>query len=218
MKLLAIILLFFTPFPTLVAYGTNATPHVVIDDSVWLYDEKGDKIFLLPESYYARINNLDEVYYYVTFNGVAGKVKKNEVRAIGYEFTATGTQTDLNVANEYTDFSGIQMKKSPDSKGENTLVIPTNATFTFLGVYPTESGETWYYVRYENSLGYVRDKWVTEVKISPFTPEIATSSTPQESGEIEETELSNEVKIIVVVGLVVVGIGTVALLFFKRKS
>ena len=218
MKLLAIILLFFTSFPTLVAYGTNATPHVVIDDSVWLYDEKGDKIFLLPESYYARINNLDEVYYYVTFNGVAGKVKKNKVRAIGYEFTATGTQTDLNVANEYTDFSGIQMKKSPDSKGENTLVIPTNATFTFLGVYPTESGETWYYVRYENSLGYVRDKWVTEVKISPFTPEIVTSSTPQESGEIEETELSNEVKIIVVVGLVVVGIGTVALLFFKRKS
>ena len=218
MKLLAIILLFFTSFPTLVAYGTNATPHVVIDDSVWLYDEKGDKIFLLPKSYYARINNLDEVYYYVTFNGVAGKVKKNEVRAIGYEFTATGTQTDLNVANEYTDFSGIQMKKSPDSKGENTLVIPTNATFTFLGVYPTESGETWYYVRYENSLGYVRDKWVTEVKISPFTPEIVTSSTPQESGEIEETELSNEVKIIVVVGLVVVGIGTVALLFFKRKS
>ncbi|MBR2479785.1 MAG: hypothetical protein IKB56_00580, partial [Clostridia bacterium] len=68
-----------------VAYADNSTPHVVIEADIWLYDDKGEKIFMLPKSYYARINNLDDTYYYVTFNGVAGKIKKNEVRAVGYE-------------------------------------------------------------------------------------------------------------------------------------
>ena len=219
MKLLILILILLCPAMPKVAYADNSTPHVVIDGDVWLYDEKGEKIFLLPSSYYARINNLDEVYYYVTFNGVAGKVKKNEVQAIGYEFTATGTQTDLNVSSEYSDFSGVQMKKYPDSQAESTLVIPTNSTFTFLGLYPTESGESWYYVKYENTRGYVRAQWVTEVSIAPFTPEVSITAPPQTQDETKgQIELTKEVKIIVVVSLVAVGMGTVALLFFKRSS
>lgn len=221
MKLLVLILILLESLVPIVARAENSTPHVVIDGDVWLYDEKGEKIFLLPPSYYARINNLDDVYYYVTFNGVAGKVKKNEVRAIGYEFTATGTQTELSVSDEYSDFSGIQLKKYADTQAETLITIPTQATFTFLGEYPSGSGEKWYFVKHENVTGYVRACWVTEVIITPFEPQIMdTPTATPPTTEQEKTELKKEVKIIVVVGLVVVGIATVGLLFgrFSDKS
>ena len=39
-------------------------PYVVIGENVWLLDvESGSRLFLLPETYYAKISNLDENFY-----------------------------------------------------------------------------------------------------------------------------------------------------------
>ena len=209
---------------TIVAIADNSTPHVEIVGTVWLYDERGEKIFLLPESYYARINNLDEVYYYVTFNGVSGKVKKNEVRALGYEFQATGTTADLTINGDFSDFYGLQLKKHPDTQSDSLLTIPLSAPFTFVGKYPTDSGETWYYVKYENVMGYVKASRTSAptLEIPTFTPEVATPPAPGDSQEEVKSELkeslSTELKIIIIVGLAVPAIAIVVLIFTKKRN
>ena len=212
------------PYNPPLALADNSTPHVAIDSDIWLYDDKGEKLFILPSSYYARINNLDDSYYYVTFNGVAGKVKKNEVRAIGYEYQATGTVADLTIHGDYADFYGLQLKKHPDSQADNLLTIPTNATFTFIGKYPSGTGETWYYVRYEGTLGYVKANRTSAptLEIPLFTPEI-TPPAEESNKKEEETPLissvdSTELKIIIIIGLTLPALGIVVLIFRKRKG
>ena len=220
--LLSALILFFSLCPT-VARAESDTPHIVIEGETWLYDEKGEKIFLLPITYYARINNLDEVYYYVTFNGVHGRVKKNEVRAVGYNYSVPSSAQDLTLKEEYADFSGIELKKYPDLSAETITSIPSKSTFTFLGKYPTASGEKWYYVRYENSLGYVKAERTNapDLNIPDFVPEIESSSNTEDGDEILEEEVvksldSTELKIIIIVGLAVPAVAIVVLLF-KRK-
>lgn len=222
------ILLFILPATAqnnVFARADNSTPHIVIEGDVWLYSDKGEKIFILPTSYYARINNLDDTYYYVTFNGVAGRVKKSEVRAVGYEFQATGTTADLNISSEYADFYGISLKKHPDSQADNLLTIPSGNSFTYIGTYPTDSGEKWYYVKYENVLGYLKASRTTapDMEIPLFTPEVST--TP-ESEEEDMKEVNNtikgvdskELKIIIIVGLALPAIGIVILIFKRKKG
>lgn len=205
-----------------VAYADNSTPHVVIEADIWLYDDKGEKIFMLPKSYYARINNLDDTYYYVTFNGVAGKIKKNEVRAVGYEFQATGTTADLTISSDYADFYGLQLKKHPDTQADNALTIPMNATFTFIGKYPSGTGETWYYVKYENTLGYVKANRTSapDLEIPLFTPEVSASPVPEEEEKkdsIISSIDSTELKIIIIAGLAIPAVAIVVLIFLHRR-
>lgn len=217
-----IIVLLTTLAPSPMASADNSTPHVAIDADIWLYDDKGEKLFMLPASYYARINNLDDSYYYVTFNGVAGKVKKNEVRAIGYEFQATGTTADLTIGSDYVDFYGLQLKKHADTQADSAITIPNNATFTFIGKYPTDTGETWYYVKYENLLGYVKASRTSAptLELPLFTPEVSAPVTEdiEEESHITSSVDSTELKIIIIAGLAIPAIGIVVLIFRKRKG
>ena len=65
---LPLLLLLFCVPAHAVCYAQD-TPFVVIEKDVWLLREDGERLFLLPETYYAPLVGIDETYYEVTFNG-----------------------------------------------------------------------------------------------------------------------------------------------------
>lgn len=217
----------FTPNFGCIANATNTTPHIICPSDVWLYTDGGEKLFKIPSSYYARINNLDDNFYYVTFNGVAGRLKKGEVSAVGYHTTAKGTIMELKIHQNYCDFSAIQLKKHPDAGAESVTQIPTSEIFSYIGSYPTDDGSVWYYVRYKESYGYILSTRTTEPEIKHpiFEPEIPTDSeasaepTDTESKDIIDNLDSTELKIIIIIGLAVPALAIVILLFkpFRKK-
>ncbi len=209
-------------------------PHVVIGDGVWLYATDGSRLFVLPNSYYAEITSLDDYYYYITFNGISGRVKQAEVTTIGYHTTATGTLYDLKVASDYAEFSHIILKQTPDLSSPTVTTIPTNASFTYVGSYPIED-EIWYAVRWEQYYGYVRAVRTNcpTMNISPFVPEeMPTVSTdtstdaPADTPTIETnsgqlTEASppdNTLKIILIIGLIIPAVLVIFLIFRPKKA
>ena len=210
---------------TATAYASNSTPHIVATSDVWLYDDRGEKLFQMPSTYYARINNLDENYYYVTFNGVACKVNKNVVSAVGYHTTALGTMQEITFNSAYSDFTAINLKLHPDIGAENGVTIPNGETFTFIGSYPTDT-DLWYYIKYGENYGYLRAERTSMVKpnIETFTPEPEPSTeTFEETTEDTKKDIidnlgNTELKIIIIVGLAIPAVAIVILLFRPSRK
>lgn len=210
------------------AFAATSTPHIVISGEVWLLDESGAKLFVLPDTYYARINNLDDAYYYITFNGISGKVSKNVVSTTGYHTTAKGTTTELQVNRDYAEFTSINLKAEPSLAAASTAVLPITDSFTFLGEYPTAEG-VWYYVKYNQYFGYIRRERtnIPKMDISAFVPETAPQSPPDNtnanpdekpiSGLISGLE-GNTLRIIVIVALAIPAVIIIFILFRPTKG
>lgn len=194
-------------------------PYVVIGENIWLLNiDNGNKLFLLPETYYARVDNLDEYYYYVTFNGVSGKVARSSVSPIGYHTEATGTMQEVKIDSKYSDFTEIKLKSAMEGASED-LPVPVGESFIFLGKYP--SNEMWYYVKCNDVYGYLRAEFTTtpDITISDFVPE------EKPSDEIEEPTVESDgggnakiVKILVITGLSVALVILLILIFRPRKK
>lgn len=205
------------------AQASTGTPHIVVDGEVWLLDEAGNKIFLLPDTYYARINNLDDSYYYITFNGVSGKVSKNVVTTTGYHTTAKGTSFEIQINDGYLEFVSINLKATPSLSSANVAEIPTSASFTFIGEFPTQEG-IWYYIKYNQYYGYIKRERTTAtiLNIPGFSPE----SAPVESGgdKKEETESGlldglegSQLRTLIIVGLSIPAVLIIFLIFRPSK-
>ena len=209
-------MLLSVPANNVCAYAVDK-PYVVIGESIWLLDRStGQRIFLLPETYYARVDDIDGEYYYVTFNGVAGKVDRSLVSSIGYHTEATGTMQEIRIDQKYSYFTEIKLKSSLDGTGEEILV-PTDASLVFLGKYPTDS-ELWYYVGYNGSCGYVKAEFtsVKDIVIVPFVPEEKPAEyTPEEPKKKDNAEL---VKILIITGLSVSVAVLLIIIFHPRKK
>lgn len=225
----AVTLLFILISAVMMSYGSAAqastgTPHVVVDGEVWLLDEAGNKIYLLPNTYYARINNLDDSYYYVTFNGVSGKVSKNVVTTTGYHTTATGTSFEMQINDGYLEFVSINLKSTPSLSAANVAEVPTSASFTFIGEYPTQEG-IWYYIKYNQYYGYIKQErtTATTLNIPSFRPETA----PVESGDDNKEGTSDnglldglegsQLRTLIIVGLSIPAVLIIFLIFRPSK-
>lgn len=211
-----------------VAAVTN-TPHIEAVGEVWLLEEEtGNRIFLLPDSYYARINNLDDNYYYVTFNGVNGKVSKNTVSAVGYHTTAKGTSALLGFSADYMRYAAsMHLRKTPSASGEIVDTVPTNDSFTVLGVYPSQSEGVWYYVKYNQYYGYLHSACTEtpDITFETFVPETPpTESVNVENPGVDEPSpeegvLDNKtLRILIIVGLSVPAVLIIFLLFRPGKK
>ncbi|MGN1042223.1 MAG: hypothetical protein ACI4SK_01925 [Christensenellales bacterium] len=196
------------------AYGADA-PYVTVGKDVWLMDiDTGRRIFLLPETYYAVIDNIDAEYYYVTFNGVSGKVYKESVSVTGYHTTAPGTVQEIKIAAQYQVFTEIKLKSTLEGKGEDVLV-PTDASMYFLGKYPSD--ELWYYVRYNENCGYIKAEYTSnpDLQTGVFTPE---GPSPSEPLPEEPQNGGNLVKILVITGVCVAVAAVLIILFIPKKK
>ncbi len=232
--LLIIILVVLTTSSTFSAVATK--PHVVVGESVWLYDSSGQKLFLLPPTYYAEITSMDDYYYYVTFNGISGRVKKEDVTTTGYHAVAKGTMRELKVSSDYAEFSSILLKKTPDLSAQDVSNIPVSATFSYLGSFPVDD-QIWYAVKWEQYFGYLRATRTNTptMVIEDFVPE----ALPQEPDEPQEEEeptnppsiesngenlvetpdesQDNTLKIILIIGLIIPAV-LIIFLIFKPQS
>ena len=224
-KLVLIFLLigmFFVVAPFRVHAFALSTPYVVIGDNVWLLNvESGEKLFLLPTTYYAKIEEMDENYYYVTFNNVKGKVNKNSVAVVGYDKETKGTLLPLKISSEYAVFTEIKLKSKVDGEIDDIVSIPTGETFTYVGTYQ-QNDVTWYYVTYGGEYGYLQAQYtdVPNITINDFIPE-NDSETITEPSDIPSQQEQNEpdlVKILVISGVCVVGVILAIILFIPRKN
>lgn len=199
-----------------------ATPHVVIEQQVWLLDiDSGSRLFIIPQTYYAKIDNMDDDFYYVTFNGVNGKVERNLVSTVGYHTQAAGTMQEMRVHSQYSDFKSIALKSSMDSSHED-IIMPVNESFIFIGEYPLT--EMWYCVSYNDQIGYIRASRTTvpDIQIPTFIPEEEETESvkPQENTDEEEGFFQNSsvLRIIIVAGLSIPAVLMIILLFKPQKT
>lgn len=219
--LILINLSLITPFAT--AYAVDF-PYIVIDGEVWLLNvTSGNRIFQLPDTYYAKIDNLDDNYYYVTFNGISGKVEKTLVSTIGYHTTATGTIQDLQVGEKYRVFTGIKLKSTMDSGGTD-IEVPTSGSLIFLGKY--QSTDLWYYVQYNEVYGYIRAEFTNQpnITIPKFVPEeepvtVDGDDNTDDNTETESGLMSTDLtKILIISGLSLVLVILIIIIFRPNKN
>lgn len=211
--------------PTAPAHAeTASTPHIVITENVWLCSSSGDRLFQLPNTYYAEITGMDETFYFVTFNGVAGRVEKSEVTTVGYHTKADGTMRDMKVDEAFSEFPSINLKSRPDLSSTNLVAMPTTANFTFVGRFPLEK-ELWYAVRFDQYFGYIRASRtnVKDVTFDDFVPQEApVIANPVEDPNGNAPSVSDgsssatTLKIVLVVGLIVPAVLIVFLIFKPR--
>lgn len=205
-----------------------STPHVVVGDNIWLLNGDGEKLFLLPKTYYAEITSLDETYYFVTFNGISGKVPKNSVRSVGYHTQASGTSESLKIDDAYAEFTRLSLKERPDRSSKTVAEMPTKDSFTFVGIYPKEE-DLWYAVRYNEHFGYLRASLTSkkEMTFPDFVPEAEppddnTATTDPvnggSDGSVNEKEGFNPLTVILVVGLTLPAVFIIFLLFRKDSK
>ncbi len=225
-------------YPTFYAQEVVAKPHIVIGEDVWLLSTDGSRLFLLPKTYYAEILSMDDYYYFVSFNGISGRVKKSEVTTVGYHAVAIGTQAEIKVSPDYAEFSALLLKKTPDLSGENVTTIPINSTFTFVGMYPVED-TIWYAVKWEQHFGYVKADRTNNpnIVVADFVPDIlptpdpepdapqSGSSTTEQNGTENSgtstvvgalTDLEQDgitLKIVLIIGLIIPALIVIVLLF-----
>ena len=207
----------FTPTGAKTAYALDF-PYIVIGDNVWLLDRtSGNRLFLLPSTYYARVDDIDEEYYYVTFNGVSGKVDRMSVSTIGYHTEAAGTMREIRIDLKYSYFTEIKLKSSLD--GGVDYPVPVSASLVFLGKYPTDT-DLWYYVKYNEYCGYVKAEFTSDpdITIAPFVPEEKPGIPDAEPTGSDKKDNSDLIKILVITGLSVAMIVLLIIIFRPRKK
>ena len=194
-------------------------PYVVIDKDVWLLREDGEKLFLLPETYYAPLVGIDETYYEVTFNGVAGKIPKSSVSVTGYHQEATGTTQTLHISEKYSSFTALRIRTAPGGPmEEDAPAVPVGEPFTFLGDYPSADGE-WYYVCYGDKYGYVSAEFCDKkIEVQPFVPEEKPSDDVPVEEVKEEKKEDDLLKILVIAGVAVTIVILLFVLLLPRKG
>lgn len=197
-----------------------STPHIIIEGEVWLLDKnKGSRLFLLPDTYYAKIDNMDDNFYYITFNGVSGKVEKTLVSTVGYHTQAAGTMKEIKIHPQFNDFVSIALKSSMDASAED-IILPVDESFIFLGEYPLS--EMWYCVRYNESIGYIKASRTTipEMVIPAFVPETIQGGSPPAVEKPEKESFIKDpafLRIIIIIGLSIPAVILIFLLFKPQK-
>lgn len=208
----------FSAFNTAVDFAYAAdVPYIVIGEDVFLLDsETGRKLFLLPPTYYAVIDNMDEEFYYVTFNGVSGKVGKESVSVVGYHTVAPGTVQEIKIDSKYSVFTEIKLKETMEGKGEE-YPVPTGESMFFLGKYPSE--EMWYYVKYNDKCGYLKAEYTTAPDISTgvFVPE-EKENPATEPETPDSSDSGNLTKILVITGVCVAVVAVIVIIFLPKKK
>ena len=196
------------------------SPYAVVGDDVWLLSENGTKIFLLPKTYYARIDRMDDNYYYVTFNGVSGKISKTSVSVVGYEKDVKETQRIIRVAAEYSVFTEIKLRMSLDGEDVGTAKVPTTEPFTYLGTY-IQGDKTWYYVSYGGEYGYILNTYtdMPSIVVEDFVPEEEPRVESVEDTPVETKKKDPDlVKILVISGVSAAALILVIILFIPKKN
>lgn len=197
-----------------VAYAQEA-PYVVIKENVWLLSiDNAQPLFLMPKTYYARIDTMDESYYYVTFNGVKGKVERASVSTVGYSGEVKSTMQEVLIQPKYHIFTEIKLNTSM-SKGQE-VAVPVTASLIFIGQYPAE--EMYYYVKYNEVCGYIKAEFTTNpnIIIAEFKPETSAENTATQP---KATQKNKElIKILVITGLCVVFVVLLIVIFKPIKG
>lgn len=170
MKKLCIFILLFTiqlNFSNASVFANSKFARVENSTNIYSSQVSKEIICLAEKSYFVQILNEYEDTYKVSYNGISGYVKKNDVREI--------TSTPLTPYPKNISIiigSDCNLRSSPTTKSQKNNIISTlkagETNIEFIGrIYSDEAidfcGTTWYYVKYLGEYGYVYNKYIKSI-------------------------------------------------------
>lgn len=122
-------------------------------------------------------------WYYIYVNGVFGYIRADTVKVVTSVITptpdpvVTPTPDPTVVGTAVTIKTGCNFRRSPG--GDTMMQIKKNVTVDLLSLTPVKNdGYNWYHVKYQNTIGYLRED-VLKVKDGPVvTPDPTVAPTP----------------------------------------
>ena len=124
-------------------------------------------------------------YFFITFNGVNGKVARGAVSTTGYHLEARGTAATAFICQDFNDFASISLRARPLRQSNSVGEIPTSQEFLVLGEHPLTL-ENWFYIKVpaasgEPLFGFILAERtnIKELTFEAFIPEAIQTIAPE---------------------------------------
>ena len=163
------------------------TSYARAENTIYLYktpnnnDNTNNIYCIIEKSYFVKIIESIDNYYSVFYNGINGFVKKNDVKEI-----INTPQTPYPNNIKIVIGNNCNLRSSPTTNSNTNNIIDTlksgETNITFIGkIFSEEAidfgGTTWYLVKYNNSYGYIYNKYVKSITPIIENPENASYKT-----------------------------------------
>ena len=179
-----------------------------------------DIICIVEKSYFVEIISEYKDYYKVNYNNITGYIKKADV-VIVKDKPTTPFPTNIKITMGNT----CNLRSSPTTKtSTNNIIATINSTETnieFIGrIFAEEAidfgGTTWYYVKYNDSYGYIYNKYIKNITPIYENKEI---SFEKETTVIDNSNpINNLTSIIIIAILLLPSIIILFILYLPRKT
>ena len=124
-----------------------------------------NKICLVEPTYFVKVISVGSNYFEVEYNSIRGYIDKTNVH-----LTASIPNTPYPTNVTMITGNTCILRNTPEVTSLNAIAsIPKNTTsLTYIGrIYGQEAmdfgGNTWYYVKYNNTYGYVYNKYIDSI-------------------------------------------------------
>lgn len=222
-KLVGILLLCFfaTMFKGTFAYAEQKSYFAKVQNNgVYLCSSPSENssLFEIPYSYFVKVETSVDDYYKVSYNGVAGYVKKDKVTLMN------GVPQNPYAKATFRIFVPYFLYQSP-SQNSSVTAVDTNTTFTYYGTKVGEqvssASNLWYYasanINGTTQFGYVYSgvtDYLSPIQLNSETFKIITDKDLSSSPNSELTRLSTGTKIMLIVSI---SIPSLLILYFLIK-
>ena len=214
----------FIKFPTSSINATTSTYMRVLSNDVYIYSDASllNKLFIIPYSYYVKIESINGNVARVTYGDEGQKYPL----IMGYMNIEDLTITNLTPLNPYAPMK-VSTKLSDVLFNDSLLAnayfnVPENTFMIYYGNFLMENGSKIAYVYCNNKLGYFDESALNPFTIPLNQDPIPSTTTPPlgENEENNETETPSQTKlpaetlqIIIIIGLSIISISIVYALF-----
>lgn len=211
------------------ATATSNEYYKVTSNDVVFYNEDNNELFIVPNSYYLLKTGeqLTGDYYYVSYQGIDGKVLKTSVGTSVFDIE---DPYYLNVVN--LDKTFLLICSIPSLTAEDPIYISDiTRNFNFIGVTSDVSTtDKWYYVSYTSGAnlryGYIISSDTTKPELATtipaFVEEPINTDSPSPSTTLNpdtpEEPTNNLLRVLLILGISIPAVIVVFLLFRPSKG
>lgn len=146
-------------------YGRVSAYYTTIYKTPSLTNDISNTICFADTTYFVKILSSNTDSYHIEYNGITGYVKKSNITLV------SGTPL-MPYPNDITILTGsiCHLRSSPTVESSNIIAtIPSNTTtLRYIGKAVGDEamdfgGNTWYYVSYEDKMGYIYNKYIESI-------------------------------------------------------
>lgn len=196
------------------------------DKTIYLYKSTSDNNSidnihcLIEKSYFVEIKESFGEFYSVYYNNTNGFVKKNDVEeVINTPQTPYPNNIKIIIGND------CNLRSSPTTNSNTNNIIATlksgESDITFIGkIFSEEAidfgGTTWYFVKYNNTYGYIYNKYVKS--ITPIFENTETVTYKSKINSNIENPITNTPNLVIIIILFIPCILILFILYYPNKK